>query len=126
VLIDGVKGEVPDLNDFAYTGWGASRKWAEENPQTVAAFGRALTAATQKVRTDPQAVTGQILDDLGSKDRASILRTVQGMNTALSANGCFDAAMVRRTLDRMLQLKIFEERADAAEGALWTNQYNGC
>jgi NitT/TauT family transport system substrate-binding protein len=126
VLIDGVKGEVPDLNNFAYTGWGASRKWAGDNPQTVAAFGRALTAATQKVRADPQAVTGQILDDLGSKDRASILRTVQGMNTALSANGCFDAAMVRRTLDRMLQLKIFEERADAAEGELWTNQYNGC
>ncbi|GLZ08281.1 hypothetical protein Acsp03_57470 [Actinomadura sp. NBRC 104412] len=126
VLIDGVKGEVPDLNDFAYTAWGAARKWAEDNPQTVAAFGRALTAATRKVRSDPRAVTDQILDDLGSDDRASILRTVQGMNTALSPDGCFDPSMVRRTLDRMLQLRIFDERADAAEGELWTNKYNAC
>jgi NitT/TauT family transport system substrate-binding protein len=126
VLIDGPKGEVPDLNNFAYTGWGASRKWAEANPQTVAAFGRALTAATRKVKSDPQTVAGQILDDLGTRDQAAILRTVQGMNTALSPNGCFNAATVQRTLDRMLQLKIFEKRADPAEGELWTNKYNGC
>ena len=126
VLIDGPKGEVPDLNDFAYTGWGASRQWAEDNPQTVAAFGRALTTATQKVKSNPEAVADQILDDLGSNDRAAILRTVQGMNTALSANGCFNPATVQRTLDRMLQLQIFEEKADAAEGALWTNKFNGC
>lgn len=126
VLIDGPKGEVPDLNNFAYTGWGASRDWAEKNPQTVAAFGRALTAATQKVKSDPPTVTGQILDDLGTSDRAAIQRTVQGMSSALSANGCFDAATVQRTLDRMLQLKIFEEKADPAEGELWTNKYTGC
>jgi NitT/TauT family transport system substrate-binding protein len=126
VLIDGPRGEVPDLNNFAYTGWGASRDWAEANPETVAAFGRALTTATQKVKNDPQTVTGQILDDLGTGDRTAILRTVQGMNTALSPNGCFNPQMVRRTLDRMLQLQIFEKAADAAEGELWTNKYNNC
>jgi ABC-type nitrate/sulfonate/bicarbonate transport system substrate-binding protein len=126
VLIDGPKGEVPDLDNFAYTGWGTSRKWAEDNPQTVAAFGRALTAATQKVKSDPKTVAGQILDDLGSTDRTAVLRTVQGMASALSDNGCFNPATVQRTLDRMLQLKIFDKRADPADGVLWTNKYNGC
>ncbi|HEU5159620.1 MAG TPA: ABC transporter substrate-binding protein [Streptosporangiaceae bacterium] len=126
VLIDGPKGEVPELDRFDYTAFATSREWAEENKETAAAFSRALSAATQKVKSRPEAVADQILDDLGSNDRATVLRTVQGMTSALSDKGCFDPAVVRRTLDTMLRLKILEERADAADGQLWTNAYNGC
>jgi NitT/TauT family transport system substrate-binding protein len=126
VLIDGPKGEVPELDKFDYTGWATSRQWAEDNRDTAAAFSRALAAATQKVKTQPDAVTDQILDDLGSEDRATVLRTVQAMSSALSDKGCFDSAMVQRTLQVMTKLKILEDQADAAEGRLWTNDYNGC
>jgi NitT/TauT family transport system substrate-binding protein len=126
VLIDGPQGGVPDLDNFAYTAWAAPRQWAEGNADKVTAFSRALNAATQKVKSDPEAVVGQILDDIGSEERAAILRTVTGMRTALSDTGCFNQATVQRTLDRMFELKIFEERADPAEGALWTNKYNSC
>lgn len=126
VLIDGPSGGVPDLDNFAYTAWGTSRQWAEGNADTVAKFSRALTAATRKVKDDPEAVVGQILDDLGSDQRGAILRTVTGMRTALSDNGCFDPAVVRRTLDKMVELEIFEAPADPTEGALWTNKYNSC
>jgi NitT/TauT family transport system substrate-binding protein len=126
VLIDGPKGGVPDLDEFAYTAWAAPRQWAESNPDKVAAFSRALKAATEKVKRDPETVAGQILDDIGTDQRAAILRTVTGMTTALSDTGCLDATVVKRTLEKMRELKIFDEPADPAEGALWTNKYNKC
>jgi NitT/TauT family transport system substrate-binding protein len=126
VLIDGPKGEVPELNNFDYTAWASSREWVEENQETALAFSRALNAATQKVKSRPDAVADQILDDLGSEDKATVVRTVRGMSSALSDRGCFDQAVVQRTLDTMLRLKILEEQADAADGELWTNAYNGC
>jgi NitT/TauT family transport system substrate-binding protein len=48
------------------------------------------------------------------------------MTSALSDRGCFDQAVVQRTLDTMVRLKILEEQANAADGELWTNAYNGC
>lgn len=78
------------------------------------------------MKTQHEAVAQQILDDLGTKDKASVLRTVEAMQTALSDKGCFDPAMVKRTLDTMKRLKILEDGADAAEGELWSNDYNGC
>ncbi|GAA3589368.1 ABC transporter substrate-binding protein [Nonomuraea rosea] len=126
VLIDGPKGEVPELDKFDYTAWATSREWAGANTATAAAFSRVLAQATAKVKRQPDAVAAQILDDLGSTDQATVLRTVKAMSPALSDKGCFDGAVVRRTLDVMLRLKILEDRADAAEGRLWTNDYNGC
>lgn len=126
VLIDGPKGEVPELDKYDYTAWATSRQWAEENAQTATAFSRVLAQATAKVKQQPDAVAGQIMDDLGSNDRATVLRTVKAMTSALSEKGCFDPVVVQRTLDVMLRLKILEEKADAAEGRLWTNEYNGC
>ncbi|SEF86093.1 ABC-type nitrate/sulfonate/bicarbonate transport system, substrate-binding protein [Nonomuraea solani] len=126
VLIDGPKGEVPELDRFDYTAWATSRRWAEENATTAAAFSRVLAQATAKVKRQPDAVAEQIMDDLGSTDKATVLRTVQAMSSALSEKGCFDPAVVQRTLDVMLRLKILEEKADGAEGRLWTNEYNGC
>ncbi|WP_171075127.1 ABC transporter substrate-binding protein [Nonomuraea basaltis] len=126
VLIDGPKGEVPELDKFDYTAWATSRQWAEDNAGTATAFSRALAQATTKVKQQPDAVATQIMDDLGSSDKATVLRTVKAMSSALSDKGCFDAAVVQRTLDVMLRLKILEDKADAAEGRLWTNKYNGC
>lgn len=126
VLIDGPKGEVPDLDRYDYTAFATSRQWAEDNKDAAAAFSRAITAATQKVKSRPDVVAGQILDDLGTSDKATVLRTVKGMTSALSNRGCFNQAVVQRTLDTMLRLKILDDKADAAEGRLWTNDYNGC
>jgi NitT/TauT family transport system substrate-binding protein len=126
VLIDGPQSPAPELDGFDYTAWATSRQWAEENKETAAAFSRALTAATQKVKSSPDAVTEQVLDDIGSDNRAVVLRTIKGMSSALSDKGCFDPAVVQRTLDTMVRLKILTDTADAAEGGLWSNDYNGC
>ncbi|GAA2213675.1 hypothetical protein GCM10009850_091380 [Nonomuraea monospora] len=62
----------------------------------------------------------------GERRAALIGLVFEEKSPALSDKGCFDPAVVQRTLDVMLRLKILEEKADAAEGRLWTNEYNGC
>jgi ABC-type nitrate/sulfonate/bicarbonate transport system substrate-binding protein len=126
VLVDGPKGEVPDLDGFSYTGWAVARQWAEDNPDTAKKFSRILAEATKKVKAQPDAVADQIGDDLGSENRPAILRTIKGMRSALSDDGCFDPAVVTKTLNTMRDLKIVEGEGDASEGDLWTNEYNDC
>jgi len=126
VIVDGPKGEIEDLDNFSYTSWGVNRDWAEENAKAAGAFSRALTTATNKIKSDPEGATDQILDHLGSFERAAVLRTLQAMSTALSDDGCFKSDVVRKTLDTMLELKVIEDKADAAEGVFWTNEYNAC
>lgn len=126
VIVDGPKGEIDALDDFSYTSWGVNRDWAKENPEVAAAFSRALTAATDTIKADPAAATDKILEHVGGYDRAVVQRTLEAMSDALSDDGCFDAAMVQSTLDTMLELGVIEEKADAAEGVFWTNEYNDC
>jgi NitT/TauT family transport system substrate-binding protein len=126
VIVDGPKGEIEALDDFSYTSWGVNREWAKENAEAAAAFSRALTTATKKIKSDPAGTTDQILKYLGGYDRAAVVRTLEAMSSAQSDNGCFKTEVVRGTLDTMLELKVIDEKADAAEGVFWTNEYNDC
>ncbi|MGW3627194.1 ABC transporter substrate-binding protein [Streptomyces sp. NPDC000880] len=126
VIVDGPKGEIEALDDFSYTSWGVNREWATKNAEAAAAFSRALTTATKKIKSDPAAATDQILDHLGGYDRAEVLRTLEAMKGALSDDGCFKTDVVQGTLNTMLELEVIDEKADAAEGAFWTNEYNDC
>lgn len=126
ILIDGPAGDVPPLADFLYTGFAASRSYVEENPEQAEAFSRGLTRAMEKVAADPEAVSEQIADDVGSSDAATILRTLEALLPALSRDGCFTEETVAKSLDLMLQIGLVESEHDPAEGGLWTNQINGC
>lgn len=126
IIVDGPKGEIESLDNFSYTSWGVNREWAKENPEAAAAFSRALTTATKKIKSNPEGATDQILDHLGGYDRAVVLRTLEAMSSALSDDGCFETEVVQGTLNTMLELKVIDEKADAAEGVFWTNEYNEC
>jgi ABC-type nitrate/sulfonate/bicarbonate transport system substrate-binding protein len=126
IIVDGPKGEIEALDDFSYTSWGVNREWAKKNAEAAAAFSRALTTATKKIKSDPAAAIDQILDHLGGYDRAAVLRTLEAMKGALSEDGCFKTDVVQATLNTMLELEVIDEKADAAEGVFWTNEYNHC
>jgi NitT/TauT family transport system substrate-binding protein len=126
VLVDGPKGEVPEFEKFSYTAWGTTRSWAEDNPEAAKAFSRAIAKATEKVKSSPDEVSEQVLDDIGGQDPAVIKRTVKAIVPALNPNGCFDPAIVKTTLDTMVKNELGEGDADPAEDALWSNKYNAC
>jgi NitT/TauT family transport system substrate-binding protein len=126
VLIDGPSGDVPRFSDFAYTGFAANRAWAEQNPEAVRAFGRALDAAMQQVQADPHAAAAKVVDRMSAGDLPVIQQTLDALLPALSVDGCFDAEAVRSTLATMHEVGITETPGDPADGALWTNAYNQC
>ncbi|HEX6354720.1 ABC transporter substrate-binding protein [Actinophytocola sp.] len=126
ILIDGAAGDVPALSDFAYTGFAANREWASANPDTVRAFTRALNTAMAKVKGDPATTAEQIAERMSEDDVSILRRTLEALLPALSTDGCFDMAAIRTTLTTMHDVGITPASGDAAEGALWTNEYNGC
>lgn len=126
VLIDGPAGDVPEFKDFVYTGFAVNRAWAEENPRTAQAFSRALNAGMERVAADTAAASAEIVDRMGEDDVAIIQQTLDALLPALSRDGCFDPAAVRSTLETMDSVELTPDLGDANEGALWTNDYNGC
>ena len=126
VLIDGPSGDVKEFSDFLYTAFAANKEWAEENPEAAAGFSRALKKASAKIDEDPEAAAKQIVDDLGTKDLEVTERTLKSLQPALSKDGCFDEASVKKALDTMLQTKIIESPGDPKPDVFWSNKYNGC
>jgi NitT/TauT family transport system substrate-binding protein len=126
VLIDGPAGDVTEFSDFLYTAYATNKQWAEENPEAAEGFSRALEKAMTKIEQDPDAAAEQILDHLGTDDLEVTKRTLGALLPALSKDGCFDAASVKKALDTMFETKIIESEGDPAEDVFWTNKYNGC
>jgi NitT/TauT family transport system substrate-binding protein len=126
ILIDGAAGDVPALADFAYTGFAANREWAQDNPDTVRKFTRALNTAMGKVQNDAAGMAAQIAERMAEDDVAILQRTLEALLPALSTDGCFDADAIQTTLTTMHDVGITPAEGDPAEGALWTNDYNDC
>jgi NitT/TauT family transport system substrate-binding protein len=126
ILIDGPAGDVPKFTDFLYTAWATNRDWATKNPNAASAFSRALKKAMQKIKADPDAAVPTVAKYIGSKDLPLTKRVLNAFLPALSENGCFTQKAVSGSLDTMLEAKIIDTKADAAEGVLWTGKYSSC
>lgn len=128
ILVNGPKGEVEELSDFSYTGFGVDRAWAEENSDAAAAFNESLSQAMEKVQSDTEGVADQILDDLGTDpaDRDIVVASLEALQEAFVPDGCFTQDRVDRTLATMVNAGIIETEGDTSEGRHWTNEYNDC
>lgn len=126
ILIDGPDGDVPTFSDFVYTGFAGNREWAENNTEAAEAFSESLRQAMEQVAADPAGVAELMLAHLGSDDLEVTQQTLEAMLPALSDDGCFSAEAVESSLATMDEAEILDFETDAAEGALWTNQFNGC
>ena len=126
ILIDGPAGDVPLFSDFVYTGFAGNRQWAEDNPEAAAAFSTALRRGMEKVRAEPDVVAEQLLAHLGTDDLEVTKQTLEALLPALSEDGCFSATAIEDSLATMQEAEILTIETDPAEGAMWTNDYNGC
>jgi NitT/TauT family transport system substrate-binding protein len=94
--------------DFPTAGYGATAKFVQENPKTVAAFQRAMFKATNEAvdrsKIEPLLVEFAKID----KETASI-------TNLLSFKSTLDASRIQRVPDLMLEFEVIKQRVDAAE-----------
>ncbi|PXY31001.1 ABC transporter substrate-binding protein [Prauserella muralis] len=103
-LVDAATGPT---KDFPLAGYGALTKFTEENPETVAAFQRAMKKATDEAQ-DRSKVEKMVTEySKVEADTAALLKLPKFQST-------LDAARIQRVADLMTEFGIIPEKMDVA------------
>lgn len=94
--------------DFPLTGFAALRKFAQGNPNTVAAFQRAMFKATRYAIQHREAVEEAVVRHAKVTDDVAKLMTLPGMGSTL------DARRIQRVPDLLKRLGVIDQTVDAA------------
>ncbi|MEU3274668.1 ABC transporter substrate-binding protein [Saccharomonospora sp. NPDC006951] len=103
-IIDAATGPT---KDFPLAGYASTAKFAEENPNTVAAFQRAMKKATDDAQ-DRSTIEPLVVDYAKvEKDTVSLVKMPKFQST-------LDASRIQRVPDLMVEFGIIPEKIDAA------------
>ena len=107
-------GAIPviDINtgasqDFPLTGYGATRKWVQDNPKTLAAFQRAMQKATHEATNDRASIEPLLVRFAKIDEDTAKLLTLPGYGSLL------DSRRLQRVPDLLLQLGAIPHPIDA-------------
>ena len=105
MLLDTMSGPTRSL---PITGWAATEKWTEDNPETLAAFQRAMAKAQQIASTDRDAVTKLLptFTPIPADTAATI--NLGAYPTALSAQN------IQRVADLMRESGLLKQKMDVS------------
>jgi NitT/TauT family transport system substrate-binding protein len=93
---------------FPMSGYGATRKWVQENPKTLAAFQRAMKKATSDTIRDRSKIEPLLVKYAKIDDDIAKLLTLPGFSSEL------DARPLQRVPDLMHQMGAITSSVDAA------------
>jgi NitT/TauT family transport system substrate-binding protein len=94
--------------DFPLSGYGASTKWVQANPKTLAAFQRALQKATSETNKDRSKIEPLLTKYVKTDEGTARLMGLPAFNAKL------DARRLQRVPDLMLQMGAITGKVDAA------------
>ena len=94
--------------DFPLTGYGATTKWVQANPKTLAAFQRAMKKATSDAINDRSKVEPLLVKYAKIDEDTAKLLTLPGYGSTL------DARRLQRVPDLLLQMGVITSKVDAA------------
>jgi NitT/TauT family transport system substrate-binding protein len=97
---------VGDMANWPVAGYFVTQEFADQNPNTVAAFSRALEAAAQLARDDPT-----VLPDI-VQTYTSIPPELTQQLTYPEYRGALDPAQLQRVYDLLLQYEMIDEGLD--------------
>jgi NitT/TauT family transport system substrate-binding protein len=95
--------------DFPLSGYGATRKWVQQNPKTLAAFQRALQKATSETNKDRSKIEPLLVKYAKIDEDAAKLLSLPSFGAKL------DARRLQRVPDLMLQMGAITSPVDAAQ-----------
>ncbi len=125
VLIMNSAGDVPEFRNFAFTCIGVLRPWAEQHPEAVEGYSRAMDKAYRFIVEHP-AEAVQIMHDSNFPDTPleTLRISLQALLPAFQPDGRFTEESIRNQANVMVAVGTIDAMPDTAEGVLWTNQWN--
>lgn len=125
IVIMNTSGDVPEFRDYAFTSTVTSRAFAEEHPEIVEAYSRALDSAMVFLKENLDEAAA-ILEEkyFPTDDFETFKNGLQATVNAMLVEGAFTEQAIINQSQILLDLGELEEMPDTSEGVLWTNAYN--
>ncbi len=125
VVIKASAGDVPELDNFLYTGVAVHNVYANRNADVVRRWVRAVTKANQLMRRDQAAAVQHLRKHFPRTDPAVLALALREMLPALSEDGAMSEQMMQKHIDFMYDTGQITYKPSAREGLLWTNRFIG-
>ncbi|MDR7480953.1 MAG: ABC transporter substrate-binding protein [Armatimonadota bacterium] len=125
VVIKASAGDVPELDNFLYTGVSVHNVYANKNPDVVRRWVRAVIKANQLMRRDQAAAVQHLRKHFPRTDPAVLALALREMLPALSEDGSMSEQMMQKHIDFMYDTGQITYKPSAREGLLWTNRFIG-
>jgi NitT/TauT family transport system substrate-binding protein len=123
VIIKTTAGDVPELNNFLYTGIAVNKAYAEKNPDVLKRWTRAVNRANLLLQKDKTAAFKHLQKYFPRMDPAVMALAMREIISALSPDGVMNEQMVQKHLDFLKDTKQIDAAPSAKEGLIWTNAY---
>lgn len=123
VVIKASAGDVPELDNFFYTGISVHNVYANKNADVVRRWVRAVTKANQLMRRDQAAAVQHLRKHFPRTDPAVLALALREMLPALSEDGSMGEQMMQKHIDFMYDTGQITYKPSAKEGLLWTNRF---
>jgi NitT/TauT family transport system substrate-binding protein len=123
VIIKASAGDVPELDNFLYTGIAVSKEYAEKNADVLKRWSKAVNRANALIRKDEAAAITHLRKYFPRMEPAVLTLAMREIIPALSGDGVMNEQMMQKHLDFLQDTGQVSSKPSAKEGLLWTNAY---
>ncbi|MBI2123166.1 MAG: ABC transporter substrate-binding protein [Armatimonadetes bacterium] len=123
VVIKGSAGDVPELDNFLYTGISVHNVYANRNPDVLRRWIRAVNKANQLMRRDQAAAITHLRKYFPRTEPDVMALALREIIPALSEDGRMSEQMMEKHLQFMLDDGQITLKPSAKDGILWTNRF---
>ncbi|MHB9096442.1 MAG: ABC transporter substrate-binding protein [Syntrophales bacterium] len=123
VIIKASAGDVPELDNFLYTGIVVSKEYAEKNSDVIKRWVRAVNKANVLMRKDEAAALKYLKKYFPRMPDDVMSLAMKEIMPALSPDGTMNEQMMQKHLDFLYDTKQIDWKPSGKEGVLWTNAY---
>jgi len=124
IVIKSSAGDVPELDNFMYTGIAVHNVFANQNGDVLRRWIRAVNKGNELMRRDQAAAVTHLRKHFPRQDPAILTLALREIIPALSENGRISSPMLDKHLQFLLDSGQITLKPSAAEGLLWTNRFN--
>jgi len=125
IVIKASAGDVPELDNFMYTGISVYNVFANQNPDVLRRWVRAVNKANRLMRSDMPAAVTHLRKHFPRTSPEDLTLALREIIPALSEDGRISEPMLEKHLQFMLDDGQITLKPSAKEGFLWTNRFIG-